>query len=255
MLVVREDSVISIPRDLNIPFIGRIKLSEIANMDQLPLLFEFLKGRTYAKRGEKTVRLKEGKSGHDKRQCTLQIAVFADGVPRCKPLLMFKGKPKSKDYRRRAEEKRYNPGVVIIFNEKAYANTSNLIDWIKNQYSIASAYPLRDNEPRFLALDAFAPHKNKVAKLKENESNTARVKREKEERLQQELRDAFKKLNVTLSIIPGGCTGYVQVLDVLINKLIKAYIEEYEDIWIEEHFDEWEAGKWPVGERRILMTH
>ena len=41
----------------------------------------------------------------------------------------------------------------------------------------------------------------------------------------------------------------------LINKLIKAYIEEYEDIWIKEHFDEWEARKWPVGERRILMTH
>ena len=41
----------------------------------------------------------------------------------------------------------------------------------------------------------------------------------------------------------------------LINKLIKAYIEEYEDIQIEEHFDEQEAGKWPVRERRILMTH
>jgi hypothetical protein len=97
---------------------------------------------------------------------------------------MFKGKPKSKDYHRRAEEKRYNPGVIIIFNEKAYANTSNLIDWVKNQYSTASAYPLRDNKPRFLALDAFALHKNKGAKLKENESNAARVKREKEERLQ-----------------------------------------------------------------------
>jgi hypothetical protein len=55
---------------------------------------------------------------------------------------MFKGKPKSKDYRRRLEEKRYNPGVVIIFNDKAYANTSNLIDWVKNQYSMAFAYPL-----------------------------------------------------------------------------------------------------------------
>jgi len=96
---------------------------------------------------------------------------------------MFKGKPKLKDYCRRAEEKRYNPGVIIIFNEKAYANTSNLIDWIKNQYSIASVYPLRDNEPRFLALDAFIPHKNKEVKLKENESNVVRVKREKEERL------------------------------------------------------------------------
>ena len=67
MLIVREDSVIGIPRDLNIPVIGRIKLSEIANMDQSPLLFEFLKGRIYVKRGEKTVRLKEGKSRHDKR--------------------------------------------------------------------------------------------------------------------------------------------------------------------------------------------
>jgi hypothetical protein len=30
---------------------------------------------------------------------------------------------------------------------------------------------------------------------------------------------------------------------VLINKLIKAYIEEYKDLWIKEHFDEWEQGK------------
>ena len=96
---------------------------------------------------------------------------------------MFKGKPKSKDYCRRVKEKRYNPSVIIIFNEKAYANTSNLIDWIKNQYSTASVYPLRDNEPRFLTLDAFTLHKNKGVKLKENESNTVRVKREKEERL------------------------------------------------------------------------
>ena len=152
-------------------------------MDQLPLLFEFLKGRIYTKRREKTIRLKKGKSGHDKRQYTLQIAVFADGVPRCKPLLMFKGKPKSKDYRRRAEEKRYNPSVIIIFNKKVYANTLNLINQVKNQYFIASIYPLRDNEPRFFTLDAFILYKNKRVKLKENESNTVKVKREKEERL------------------------------------------------------------------------
>ena len=96
---------------------------------------------------------------------------------------MFKRKLKSKDYRRRAEEKRYNPSIIIIFNEKAYANTSNLINWVKNQYSTASVYPLRDNKPRFLTLDAFVLYKNKGVKLKENESNTVRVKREKKERL------------------------------------------------------------------------
>jgi len=184
MLVIREGtSIISIPRGPDVPVIGRIKLSEICNMDQSPLPFEFLKGRTYAKKGEKTIRLKGGKSGHDKRMCTLQIAVFTDGVPRCKPLLMFKGRPKSKDYRRRVEAQRYNPGVVVIFNEKTYANTSNLIDWVKNQYSMASAYPLRDNEPRFLALDSFAPHKNKGVKVRKNESEAAKKKRQTEERL------------------------------------------------------------------------
>ena len=90
---------------------------------------------------------------------------------------MFKGKPKSKDYRYYAKEKRYNPSVVIIFNEKAYANTSNLIDWVKNQYSIASIYPLRDNELRFLTLDAFALYKNKGVKIKKNESEAAKKKR------------------------------------------------------------------------------
>jgi hypothetical protein len=39
---------------------------------------------------------------------------------------MFKGKADSKDRRRLAEMKKYHPAVVVIFNEKAYANTSNL---------------------------------------------------------------------------------------------------------------------------------
>ena len=74
------------------------------------------------------MQLKGAKSGWEKRQCTLQIVVFADGIPRCKPLLLFHSKVTSKDRCRIAEMKKYHPGVVVIFNEKAYANTSNLID-------------------------------------------------------------------------------------------------------------------------------
>jgi hypothetical protein len=169
-------------------------------------------------------------------------------------LMMFKGQEKKKDSRRRAEYKAYHPGVVVIFNEKAYANTSNFIDWVKNQYSMASAYPLRDNEPRFLSLDAFAPHKNKGQKVKDKESEKQREKRLAEEKLQQQLRDEFTKLNVTTSIIPAGCTGYIQVLDVTVNKIIKQYIEDFEDQWVDDHFDEWKAGKYSVGDRRILLT-
>jgi len=97
--------------------------------------------------------------------------------------LIFKRKLKSKDRRRRIEAERYYLSVVIIFNEKAYANTFNLIDWVKNQYSIAFVYPLRDNEPRFLALDSFALYKNKGLKAREYELKAAKERREKEERL------------------------------------------------------------------------
>jgi hypothetical protein len=49
----------------------------------------------------------------------------------CKPLLMFYRKPTSKDRRRIAEAKKYYPGVVVIFNEKAYANTTSIVLHLK----------------------------------------------------------------------------------------------------------------------------
>ena len=63
-------------------------------MDQTPLPFSFSKGATYADTGDKTVWVKGGASGLDKRQCTAQLTIFADGKPRVKPLLIFKGKGK-----------------------------------------------------------------------------------------------------------------------------------------------------------------
>jgi hypothetical protein len=53
----------------------------------------------------------------------------------------------------------------------------------------------------------------------------------------------FDKLKVTLSIIPGGYTGYLQVLDILVNKLIKIYMAEQEDTWIDQNMELYESGK------------
>jgi len=41
---------------------------------------------------------------------------------------MFKGHPTKRSTYCRAEYKQYYKSVVVIFNEKAYANTSNLIN-------------------------------------------------------------------------------------------------------------------------------
>jgi hypothetical protein len=48
---------------------------------------------------------------------------------------------------------------------------------------MASIYPLRDNESRFLALDAFALYKNKGTKIKKNKLEAAKKKRQTKERL------------------------------------------------------------------------
>jgi hypothetical protein len=94
------------------------ELSEIANMDQTPISFEFLGKRTYDTTGVRTVFLKQTGSGWDRRQATLQILVHADGIQRCKPLLIFHGM--NEDHRQklkagslRREYKLYNSRVEM----------------------------------------------------------------------------------------------------------------------------------------------
>ena len=64
-------------------------------------------------------------------------------------------------------------------------------------------------ELQLLILNAFAPYKKST-------------KMDKEE--VEDLVDEFKKLNTTISIILKGCTSYIQLLDVSINKIIKSII-------------------------------
>jgi hypothetical protein len=95
------------------------ELSEIANMDQTPISFEFLDNKTYNTIGARTVFVKQTGSGWDRRQATLQILVHADGIQRCKPLLIFHGKnedhrqkPKAGSLRR--EYRLYDSRVEVI---------------------------------------------------------------------------------------------------------------------------------------------
>ena len=72
--------------------VGPWDLNEIANMDQTPLEFCFnTKGASYSTTGKKNIWARSTGSGHDKRQCTIQLTVFVDGEPRVKPLLILKG--------------------------------------------------------------------------------------------------------------------------------------------------------------------
>ena len=85
-------------------------MHQIANMDQTPLQFCFSDGPTYAGCGDKTVWVRGGASGLEKRQCTVQLTIFADGKPRLKPLLIFRGK-----------------GLRISLREKVFPFVLNII--------------------------------------------------------------------------------------------------------------------------------
>ena len=86
------------------------------------------KGATYAKTGKKTVWTRTTGSGNEKRQCTVQLTVFADGEPRVKPLLIFKGTGKRISDKK---TKQYDSRVVVKFQENARCDENIMMFWLR----------------------------------------------------------------------------------------------------------------------------
>jgi len=191
--------------------VGRYLLSSICNMDETPLPFEFLGGQTYADKGSTTVQVKATRSGWDKRQATIMFCVFADGVMRVQPLIIFKGSDnltRPTDIQRRtAEYSRYDPRVQVIFNPNAHANEAVLVNWIANML-----VPNLPPGPRLLAMDVAKFHKTKL------------------------LLSTLQSHNIIPSLIPPGCTGLLQPLDIAINKPVKDILRSL----TEEALDQYE---------------
>lgn len=102
--------------------LGKFTLATIANVDQTLLPFIFNKGQGYDQKGTKTVWHRGAQSGLDKRQCTVQLMIFADGKPRIKPLLIFRGKGLRIS---QAEKKEHDRRVVVKFQENAQCDESH----------------------------------------------------------------------------------------------------------------------------------
>ena len=149
--------------------------------------------------------------------------------------------------------KKYHPAVHVVFNPKAYCNSTALLNWFRQQLKWGSPYSPDDHEPKLLVLDSFAPHKNTGTK-KVATTPAAKVKAVAEQAVRKALKDELKAQNITSSIIPGGCTAYVQPLDISVNKLMKGLIRDQEEDHWEDHLEEWKAGKFSKADRRILIT-
>ena len=203
--------------------VGLFRLSQICNMDEMLILFEFLNGRTYEMKGAKTVWAKQTRWGWDKRQATLILYVFADGRSQIKPKLIFHAATGAQI--RRNEEALYDKRVTVEVNPTAYNNEALLLRWIEEELIKLDDW----KDGGLLAIDAAEFHK------------------------MERILSSLWEHSIIPSLMPPGCTGLVQLFEVSINKPFKELLCDYVDSYIEEKEH---AGKevWSVGDRRVMTT-
>ena len=153
----------------------RIRTSRICNMDKTPLPFEYLDGCTYDVKGSKTVAASV-KSGWDKRQATLMLCIWADGVARTKPKIIFHGSSKGRLFKQ--EQHLYHPNVTVAFNPTAYNNEELMMQWLDEDL-----HPSMLGNDGMLILDYASFH------------------------LTDDVKDRMKGLHIIPAVIPAGMTS------------------------------------------------
>ena len=104
---------------------------DIASMDQTPLPFALDDGKTYADKGSSEVWCVSGSSGLDKRQSSVQLTIFADGVPCVHPLVIFREKGLRITHK---EQEAWDRRVQVAFQPKVWYDESMTKKWISVQW-------------------------------------------------------------------------------------------------------------------------
>ena len=199
------------------------------NFDETPI---YIVGKTYAQKGSKEVLGKSDRSGWDKRQATLILYIFADGIPRISPTVIFHGTPTELGGQiEAAEGAQYAPGIIVQYNKTAYNNEDLTTGFITKQLIPLTGVTTENS--LLLALDCAAFHKTAsiLEKLKAN--------------------------NVVTVMIPPGCTSILQPLDTHVNKPFKDYLREFTEAYVEAKESEQgdDQNSWSISQKRIMVTH
>lgn len=217
----------SAPSPFNLHFIcndneGGIPDHRICNVDETPLPWQYLMGQTYHLKGARTVWSKSAESGAEKRQCTLFLCIFGDGVPRVPPILIFTATTGANI--RKKEAHLWDKRVHVEFTPTGWMNEKLFIKFI-----LQFLVPIFGHHRSLFIYDRYKAH------LTAPVINTCRDN------------------NIIPSLIPPGTTGLTQPLDIAINKPFKGLIREYvEEIRDQKEMDGIE--KWSVDQHRIVTT-
>ena len=158
----------------------------------------------------------------EKRQCTVQLTLFADGEPRVKPLVIFRGKGKRIPF---SEQVKYDRRVVVRFQPNAWCDEDIMHFWTKTCWKPSCSGPMH------LVLDVHRAQK------------------------MEEIQDILEaECSTSVTYVPGGCTCLVQPLDVSFNKPFKSAVERQATQHMQENLDSYVYGRINASARRVLIT-
>ena len=207
---------------------GVFAAADIGNMDQTPLPFILDDGTTYNQRGEKEIWCVSGPSGLDKRQCTVQLTAFADGVNRVRPLIIFRGQGKRLA---KKEKDAWDGHVRVMFQENAWCDGAVMKEWVSSEWgNVFTNKPSPGSSGKILVADMH--------------------------RAQQihEVVDMLRQRKTTMVAIPAGCTSRIQPLDVSLNKPFKDAVRQEHERHQHANLELYTTGKISASERRVLIT-
>lgn len=176
----------------------------VANMDQVPMKHSLQPNRTLALRGSTTVGVKS--RGNPKNRSTLTLGVCANGE-KLKPQLIFKGRATGAIATRELPTYSTKEKILHCCQPNAWQDQNNLNQWIDKIWAPHLEDKPENVEP-ILFLDHFKCHKSEETKKK------------------------LEDLQTKLIIIPAGCTGAVQPIDVGIGKPTKDRLREKWIDWV-----------------------
>lgn len=173
--------------------------------------------------GAKTVWSKSAESGTEKRQCTLFLCIFADGVPRVPPILIFTAT--TGDKIRQKESHLWDKRVHVEFTPTGWMNET-----LFSKFILQFLTPIFGDSRALFVYDRYKAH------------------------LTPTVIQTCRDHNIIPSLIPAGTTPLTQPLDVVMNKPFKGLIKEFTEEARERKEKEEDIEKWSVSQHRVVTT-
>ena len=165
--------------------------ADIIAMDETPVWSDMVSETTVDATAKKTVSAKT--TGHEKSCVSVCLAVKADGT-KLSPFIVFKGTKRETA----ALDKEIKNCYIASF-PNAWMNIDLTHAWVNKVLKTFSF------GRRYLVWDSYEFH------------------------IEDSVKSSLHTKKIEVSIVPGGCTKYVQALDVTWNKPFKAYATEMYD--------------------------